>query len=74
MTPSQLLDHELVDAYFVGGPSDGTRAVIHVESTGFPPVHVSIPDKDGVTRHVYGGLSLRYSALILFRYLGPLPA
>lgn len=73
MTPTQL-DLELVEAYFVGGPADGTTTVIHVEPTGFPPVHVSIPDNDGVTRHMYGGLGLGWSALTVFRYLGPLPA
>jgi hypothetical protein len=74
MTPTPFLELELVEAYFVGGPSDGTTTLIHVETTGFPPVHVSIPDKDGVTLHMYGGLGLGWSALPVFRYLGPLPA
>jgi hypothetical protein len=74
MTTTQVLDLELVEAYFVGGPADGTTTLIHVETTGFPPVHVSVPDPDGVTRHMYGGLGLGRSALPVFRYLGPLPS
>jgi hypothetical protein len=73
MTQFQL-DLELVEVYFVGGPSDGTTTLLHVETTGFTPIHVSIPDKDGVTRHMYGGVGLRSSARPVFRYLGPLPA
>jgi hypothetical protein len=73
MTTTQL-DRELVEAYFVGGPADGTATLIAVEPTGFPPVHVSIPDPDGVTRHMYGGLGLARASLTVFRYLGPLPA
>jgi hypothetical protein len=73
MTTTQL-DVELVEAHFVGGPVDGTTTLIPFEPTGFPPVHVSIPDKDGVTRHMYGGLGLGSSTQTLFRYLGPLPA
>ena len=73
MTTTQL-DLELVEAYFLGGPAHGKGTLIAVEPTGFPPVHVSIPDKDGVTRHMYGGLGLALTSLTVFRYLGPLPA
>jgi hypothetical protein len=73
MTEIQL-DLEFVEVQFVGGPSNGTTTVLHVETTGFPPIHVSIPDKDGVTRHMYGGVGLGSSGRPVFRYLGPLPA
>ena len=74
MTTAHSLDLDLVEAYFLDGPAAGTTSLIGLEPTGFPPVHVSIPDKDGVTRHLYGGLGLATSSLTSFRYLGPLPA
>jgi hypothetical protein len=74
MTTTQLLDLNLVEAYFVGGPADGTTALIHLEQTGFPPPHISIPDDDGVTRHLYSGLIRGQAPMTVFRYLGPLPS
>jgi hypothetical protein len=71
MTTTQL-DPELVEAYFVGGPADDTTTFIGLESTGFPPVHLSIPDDDGVTRHVYSALMRGNATLTVFQYLGPL--
>lgn len=73
MTTTQALDLDLVEAYFVGGPADGKTALIGLEPTGFPPAHVSLPDDDGLTRHVYSGLIRGRSPLTVFRYLGPLP-
>jgi hypothetical protein len=73
-TTTQFLDRGLVEAYFVGGPADGTTAFIDVEETGFPPAHISIPDDDGVTRHLYSGLIRGHAPMTVFRYLGPLPA
>ncbi len=73
MTTTQL-DLELVEAYFVGGPADGTTTFIGLESTGFPPVHMSIADADGVTRHLYSALMRDNSSLTVFQYLGPLPS
>jgi hypothetical protein len=76
MTTTQLFGIEVVEtsveASFVGGPADGTTASIHLEQTGFPPVHVSIPDSDGVTRHLYSGLGWGRGSLAVFHYLGPL--
>ena len=68
------LDRGFVEAYFVGGPADGTTTSIDLESTGFPPVHVSIPDDDGVTRHLYSALMREHTSLTVFQYLGPLPS
>jgi hypothetical protein len=72
MTTTQVRDIALVEAFFVGGPVDGTTASIDLESTGFPPAHVSIPDADGVTRHLYSALIGGEASLTLFCYLGPL--
>ena len=58
----------------MGGPADGTTAFIGLESTGFPPVHMSIPDDDGVTRHLYSALMREHVDLTVFQYLGPLPS
>lgn len=74
MTTTQSLDLDLVEAYFVGGPADGTTALIDLEPTGFPPAHLSIPDPDGFTCHLYSGLIRGHATLTVFRYLGPLPA
>ena len=71
MTTTRL-DLELVEAHFVGGPADGTTTYIGLESTGFPPVHMSIPDDDGVTRHLYSALMRDHATLTVFQYLGPL--
>ena len=73
MSPTQL-DSELVEAYFVGGPADGTTTYTTLESTGFPPAHMSIPDDDGVTRPLYSALMSEHVDLTVFQYLGPLPA
>ncbi len=67
------LDLELVEAYFVGGPADDTTTFIPLESTGFPPAHMSIPDDDGTTRHLYSALLREHMDLTVFQYLGPLP-
>jgi hypothetical protein len=68
------LDSDLVEASFVGGPAGGTTSFVGLESTGFPPVHMSIPDDDGVTRHLYSALMRDNSSLTVFQYLGPLPS
>lgn len=73
MRTSQL-DSDLVEAFFVGGPADGTTSFIDLESTGFPPVHMSIPDDDGLTRHLYSALMRDDASLTVFQYLGPLPS
>jgi len=73
MTPTQLLGVGLIEAHFVGGPADGTTARLHLESTGFPPVHVTILDDDGAIRHLYSGPIRESESPILFTYLGPLP-
>jgi hypothetical protein len=70
MTTSQSFG--VVEASFVGGPADGTTAMIDFDPTGFPPVHVLLPDDDGVTRHLYSGLGCGRASLTVFRYLGPL--
>jgi hypothetical protein len=72
MTTTQARDVALVEAFFVGGPADGTTASIHLESTGFPPAHMSIPDPDGVTRHLYSALLGAEASPSVFCYLGPL--
>jgi hypothetical protein len=74
MTTTQSLDLDFVEAYFVDGPAGGTTKLISLESTGFPPAHMSIPDEDGVTRHMYSALMRDHAVPTIFRYLGPLPS
>ncbi len=74
MNTTQLRDTPLTEAFFVGGPVGGTTALVNFESTGFPPAHVSIPDEDGVTRHLYSALIREPAPLAVFCYLGPLPS
>lgn len=71
MTTNHLLDGAVIEAHFVGGPADGTTALTDIDSTGFAPSHVSIPDvDDGATRHLYG----IETTWTVFTYLGPLPS
>jgi hypothetical protein len=72
MTTTQARDVARIEAFFVGGPLSGTTTLINLESTGFPPAHISVPDADGVTRHLYSALLGGEASPILFRYLGPL--
>ena len=74
MTITSLLGLGVVEASFVGGPAHGTTCIIRVEPNGFPPIHVSIPDDDGITCHLYSGLSRDRTSLTVFHYLGPLPS
>jgi len=72
MTMTEVRDVALIEAFFVGGPLARTSALIALESTGFPPAHMSVPDPDGVTKHLYGALLGEESCVTLLRYLGPL--
>jgi hypothetical protein len=74
MTTTQVGDVALPEAFFVGGPLGGTTGLIGVESTGFLPAHISVPDADGVTCHLYSAPLGGETLLTLFRYLGPLPS
>jgi hypothetical protein len=72
MTRTQVGDVAFPEAFFVGGPLGGTTGLIGLDSTGFPPAHISVPDPDGVTCHLYSALLGGKTLLTLFRYRGPL--
>jgi len=74
MTPTATRATSLVgplSALFVDGPAGGLTMPLEVESTGFPPVHLSLPGSGSATKHVYIAVGADEGPLIRYRYRGP---
>jgi len=59
-------------ALLVGGPGNGVTMPLELESTGFPPVHLSVPGLLGAVKHVYVAVATEPGPLIRYRYRGPI--
>jgi hypothetical protein len=76
MTPPTSLASLLgpLTAMFVDGPAHGATMPLEVESTGFPPVHLSLPGPASGIEHVYVADARDPGPLIRYRYRGPIAA
>jgi hypothetical protein len=59
-------------AMFVDGPARDATMPLELESTGFPPVHLTLPGSEAGIEHVYVADARDPGPLIRYRYRGPI--